>query len=77
MLDFFNLFLAREFMTKNIIFIGYWSTVHLHFTTLELIIRCEIFINFHCSSLNFEVKKSEVYYSEPHSKTSKNGHKFR
>ena len=30
-------------------------------------------INFHLSSLIFELKKSEIYYSEPRSTTSENG----
>ena len=33
-------------------------------------IRCGIFINFCLSSLIFEVKKSEIYYSESRSTTS-------
>ena len=39
-------------------------------------IRCGIFINFRLLSLIFEVKKSEIYYSEPRSTTSKNGYIF-
>ena len=34
---------------------------------------CRILINFYLSSLIFEVKKSEIFYSEPRSTTSENG----
>ena len=34
-------------------------------------------LNFFLCGLMFEVKKSEIYYAEPDSTTSKNGHIFR
>ena len=39
-------------------------------------VRCRIFINIRLSPFIFEVKKSEIYFSEPRSITSKNGHIF-